>query len=548
MSEPWNPNPNRKNHEAVLWPLAASDGAFVGLKLNLPMPSSLKHDLRTPLNHILGYCEMLLEEAQDKHLDHFIPDLERIHAAGRRLLTVINDLFDPAKEGPAPIAENVLHHELRTPLNHIIGYAEILREEAIERGQESFMPDIDKIHAAAHQLLQLVMEKLMPVLMGGGLEAPSEDSSPTTFVRKSDVAAPSAPFMTAATAAPSGAGRLLVVDDIDLNRDMLARRLTRLGFIVEQAAHGREALDKLQQHSFDLMLLDIMMPVMNGYDVLSYLKSDPTLSRLPVIVLSASDETHKIVRCIEMGAEDYLPKPFDPVLLQTRINACLEKKRLRDQEVLHLRQIEEEKRRSEELLHVILPEDVAAELKETQGVQPRRHEHVGVLFCDIAGFTSYCDRHPPERVLPQLQALVETFEGLTLQHGLEKIKTIGDSFMAAAGLLDPLENPALHGVRCGLAMIAAAAVVPPHWHVRVGVHVGPVIAGVVGRRKYQYDIWGDTVNTAARMQAAAAPGTICVSEGTWKLLQPYCHGTSLGRVSIKGKGEQELFRVDGLMG
>ena len=294
------------------------------------------------------------------------------------------------------------------------------------------------------------------------------------------------------------------------------------------------------------MLLDVQMPELNGYQVLECLKADPALRDIPVIVLSASDEIERVARCIEMGAEDYLPKPFDPVLLQARIGASLEKKRLRDREVSHLRQIQEEKQRTDDLLHIILPHDVAHELKTTQTVKPRRFENVGVLFCDIVSFTAWCDKHAPHEVLTYLQSLVEAFERISLESGLEKIKTIGDSFMATAGLLAPATNPALDCVRCGLAMIAKARELPPHWQVRVGIHAGPVMAGVVGRRKYQYDIWGDTVNTAARMEQAALPGSICVTADTWQLLAVHCHGVRQGNVEIKGKGALDLYRIDQL--
>src|SRR5213076_450454 len=139
------------------------------------------------------------------------------------------------------------------------------------------------------------------------------------------------------------------------------------------------------------------------------------------------------------------------------------------------------------------------------------------------------------------QTLVEAFEELCVQHHLEKIKTIGDAFMATAGLLIPLENPALNCVNCGLDMVAVTQKLHPGWQVRVGVHAGPVIAGVVGHRKYQYDIWGDAVNTASRMEQAATAGSVCVNKDTWNLIAERCSGRPLGRVKVKGKGEQELF-------
>jgi adenylate cyclase len=511
------------------------------------MSASLKHELRTPLNHIIGYCEMLMEEAQDHAREAWLPDLERIHAAGKRLLGVVNDLFDPSKADALRNDPRRLDHELRTPLNQIIGYSEMLQEEAREQALERFLPDLDRIHAAARRILELVIEHFVPAGGAPGrAEAVAASADATTFLLRTSAARARERAAVARAMTPGPTGALLVVDDDEANRTMLARRLKRLGHQVALAGNGRLALEQLRAAAFDLLLLDIQMPELNGYEVLDQLKADPALRSLPVIVLSASSETDRVAHCIEMGAEDYLPKPFDPVLLQARISACLEKKRLRDREEAHLRQIEAEKRRSDELLRVILPDDVAEELKATSAVKPRRFENVGVLFADVAGFTSYCDQHPPEEVHRHLQALIETFERLAAEHGLEKIKTIGDSFMATAGLLAPLENPALACVRCGRAMLEAAPAQPPGWHVRVGVHAGPVIAGVVGRRKYQYDVWGDTVNLAARLEHAASPGVLCVTAETWRVLEPHCLGASLGALSVKGKGDLELFRVDAL--
>ena len=508
------------------------------------MSQNLKHDLRTPLNHIIGYCEMLLEEATDLSQPAFAADLERIHFAGRRLLTVVNDLFDPVKSAAYQSDPNLVHHEIRTPLNQIIGYAEMLQEEARERGTNEFAADFEKILTAARELLRLVVENFAgPEIFLGQTES-KPSASATVFIRRDGFNSAAAPKGLVLSGSQSGS--ILVVDDDEGNRAMLSRRLVRLGFEVVTAQNGKQALEKLRAEKFDLMLLDIQMPELNGYEVLEQLKADPALCDIPVIVLSASDETDRVARCIEMGAEDYLPKPFDPVLLQARLGASLEKKRLRDREISHLRQIQEEKKRSEDLLHIILPVDVAAELKKTRSVKPRRCENVGVLFCDVVAFTSYCDQHPPEEIHANLQALVEAFEKIAGEHGLEKIKTIGDAFMATAGLLTGMENPALNCVRCGLVMIEKARKLPPRWQIRVGVHLGPVIAGVVGRRKYQYDVWGDAVNTAARMEQAAAPGTICVTAETWRHLAGHCEGAHQGQSEIKGKGQLELYRVERL--
>lgn len=340
---------------------------------------------------------------------------------------------------------------------------------------------------------------------------------------------------------------LLVVDDNEDNRFTLTRRLKREGYTnVAVAENGRQALDALAERPFDLVLLDIMMPEMDGYQVLEHLKSDMALRDIPVIMISALDELDSVVRCIELGAEDYLPKPFNAVLLKARIGACLEKKRLRDQEASYLKQIESEKKRADELLHAILPAAAVRELKTTNSVKSRRFEDVAVLFCDIVGFTAYCDEHSPEDVVGHLQAWVDAYEGIVLRHGLEKIKTVGDAFMATAGLLEPVEEPALASVRCGLDMVEASRGLDPGWEVRVGIHLGPVVAGVIGHRQFMFDLWGDTVNIAARIAEEAKPGAVVVSAAAWPHLRDRCNGRSSGFVDLKGKGSLELIECQQL--
>jgi adenylate cyclase len=339
---------------------------------------------------------------------------------------------------------------------------------------------------------------------------------------------------------------LLVVDDNENNRYTLSRRLNHEGYTnVAIAENGRQALDLLQSQSFDLVLLDIMMPEMDGFDVLKRMKVEDTLRHIPVIMISALDEMDSVLKCIQLGADDYLPKPFQPPLLKARIGACLEKKRLHDMEIAYLAEIEKERQRADDLLHAILPHTVVQELKATNVVKPRRYENVAVIFSDIVGFTTYCDHHTPEEVISHLQVLIETFEDISVKHGLEKIKTIGDAFMAASGLLTPVENPVLACIRSGFDMISAARSVTPDWQIRVGIHSGPVLAGVVGRHQYSFDLWGDTVNTAARIVDQAPPGEIALSETAWLRVRARCRCESLGRMDIKGKGLLEIYRCIG---
>jgi len=489
--------------------------------------ASVGHELRSPLNHILGYSEIAIEDASDAGHEQIVHDLQKIHAAGQRLLTVIESTLAPAARTVTPVPPETIDREVREPLNQILGYTELVAEEATAAGEASIAADVGKIRGAAERLLGVISER---VITGGsdgtGVYAVSREVA--------DVHLP--------TGQP---GRILVVDDSAVNREILSRRLQQLGHEVGFAEDGVVCLERIREQPFDLILLDLWMPRLDGMAVLEQLKADPQLQSIPVIVLSADDEPQTVVRCIALGADDHLRKPCDPVFLRTRINASLEKKRLRDREQAYLDRIEQEKKRSDELLHVILPPDVAAELKNNSSVRPRRFDDVGVLFCDVVGFTAFSEQATPEELLQHLQTMVEVQEAACTHHGLEKIKTIGDAFMAAAGL-GTEGDAALASVRCGLEMAEQVAKALPRWQVRVGVHCGPVFAGVVGHRKYQYDIWGDAVNTASRIEHAAMPGSVCVSRTTWMRVADACEGVSLGRVPLKGKEPMEIFQVTGL--
>ena len=229
-------------------------------------------------------------------------------------------------------------------------------------------------------------------------------------------------------------GHVLAVDDNRVNRIALSRLLRQLGLSVTLAENGQEALEQLKQRPFDLLLLDIIMPEMDGYEVLRRLKQDRQLRDIPVIVISAIDDMKSVVKCIEMGAEDYLPKPFDPVLLRARIGASLEKKRLRDQEQEYLRQLQIEREKAEKLLLNILPRPVAERLKAGQTVIADSFSDVTVLFADIVSFTRLSTNMSPRKLVVMLNEVFSAFDECTLRFGLEKIKTVGDEYMAVGGL------------------------------------------------------------------------------------------------------------------
>ncbi|WP_088894283.1 adenylate/guanylate cyclase domain-containing protein [Leptolyngbya ohadii] len=344
-------------------------------------------------------------------------------------------------------------------------------------------------------------------------------------------------------------GRVLVVDDNEMNRDLLSRRLQRQGHIIVMAENGQEALEKLRSQPFDLVLLDVMMPVMNGYQLLETLKADPDLRHIPVIMISALDDLDSVVRCIELGAEDYLFKPFNPTLLKARIGVSLEKKRLRDQEQAYLQRIQNEQEKSERLLLNVLPKPIADRLKQGQNTIADNFSEVTVLFGDIVNFTQLSVSMSPADLVELLNQIFSTFDQLVAQHELEKIKTIGDAYLAVGGLPLPRPNHAEAVANLALAMqeaigqfsVPTASGEEKPLAMRIGIHTGAVGAGVIGTTKFAYDLWGDTVNTASRMESQGLPGKIQVTEVTYRLLKDkYCF-EERGIVDIKGKGEMRTY-------
>jgi len=277
--------------------------------------SELRHELRTPINQIVGYCEMLLEDSDAAEHASRRTALADALAAVRAALAEIDRALPAGRSDVRAADADTLHSTLRAPRERILSATEALLADP----DHAFVMDVRKIRSAAERL---------------GV-APAPTRTPTRGTPTPNTLPPTpSPSPTTATAS------ILVVDDIDDNRDVLRRRLERQGHAVECAASGADALAMVGARPFDLVLLDVMMPGMDGYAVLERLKASPETRDIPVIMISALDDIASVVRCVERGAEDYLPKPFDPVLLKARIGASLEKKRLRDREKAYLKDVE----------------------------------------------------------------------------------------------------------------------------------------------------------------------------------------------------------------
>jgi len=526
--------------------MRATSESYSDQRLKRALHAHVRQDFSAPVGAIVVLAEILLEEVPRYGLDRFAPDLGRIHQAGLALQQLIEGLLDPdcvaqrAGDGDYETFRSRLRHDLRTPMNAVKGYGEMLLEDALAAHAQVFVRDLGNMLEAVKRLLARI-DSLVDL---AHTELIADPGVPTPLLnRLSHMVRPVPDGGTVARRTEPC--RILVVDDHKSNRDLLARRLLRDGHEVVTAEDGDAALKVAEEGAFDLILLDLLMPRTSGYEVLCRLKSDPRHCEIPVIMISALDEIDSVVRCIEVGAEDYMPKPFDPVLLRARINSCLERKRLRDRERIMTQQLRMEKEKSEILLLNVLPKPIVARLQLGERAIADRVPDATILFADLVGFTRLSARLSATRLVELLNLLFTEFDRLAIQFGVEKIKTIGDAYMVAGGLLEAHGDHVVAVADMGLAMLDSVHQVSRRLdeplQIRIGMHVGPVVAGIIGTHKFIYDIWGDTVNTASRMESNGVADMVNVSGEVYRRLREDFAFEPGGVVDLKGKGPTEVY-------
>lgn len=282
--------------------------------------SKLRHDLRTPVGHIIGYAEMIEEDLPPDLLKTFSGDLQAIQNAGHKMLALIEDFLGASTASPEEVNVGDAQFQFRMQLNHINGYSEMIFEEATDLDEAEFISDLGNISEAGRAALSLVDAIPQRLL--------EKNTNKKTAPKKEDKHSPQQDISIINSQIGQG-GELLLVDDDPSNRELLRRRVKRMGYSARTVSSGEEALAILETDRFDLVLLDYMMPGLSGLETLQRMKASSRLRTIPVIMLSASDDIEMMVDCILQGAEDYIFKPFNPILLQARISACLEKVRLR---------------------------------------------------------------------------------------------------------------------------------------------------------------------------------------------------------------------------
>jgi adenylate cyclase len=330
----------------------------------------------------------------------------------------------------------------------------------------------------------------------------------------------------------SGAARLLVVDDNKVNRLLLTRSLEVQGHSVASAENGRVALEMLRREPFDVVLLDMEMPEMDGFQVLEQLVNDRQLRDLPVIVTSSLEGVANVVRCIELGAEDYLSKPVNPVLLKARIGASLEKKRLRDQQ--------------KELMRRFATPEVAQDLQDSGFSLGGKLVHASVMFSDIRGFTALAESQPPEETIELLNTYYALMFDAISGHGGVVTLMMGDGLMSVFGAPMPLPDHGESAVRAAQEMVELIdlfnlereAEEKPPIKIGIGIASGEMVAGYTGtNQRATYTCIGDTVNLAARLEThtKVAQRTILIDQATRAALSERVTVEPLGQVPLKGK-------------
>jgi len=355
--------------------------------------------------------------------------------------------------------------------------------------------------------------------------------------------------MTAMTDSGGSPATVLVVDDDPFNRTMLAMSLGADGHQVLEAGNGREAIAMLNDHRIDIVLTDIEMPELDGYGLLRHRSTDDRLKAIPFIVISGVDEMDSIISCIKLGAEDYLPKPFDPVLLHARLGACLDKKRMTDELVqwnLHLAERVDEKVREVERLNMlrrfVSPQLAEAIASGGEGILASHRREITVLFCDLRGFTSFAETAEPEEVMTVLREFHHAVGPMIFEHHGTIAQFTGDGMLVFFNDPVQLDDPAWESVQLAVRMRDRTGELSQQWRRRgheltlgIGIAVGFATCGEIGfEGRTEYTAIGTVVNLAARICGIAAGDQILVTHRVHVAVEDRVVAISLGDHEFKG--------------
>ena len=311
-------------------------------------------------------------------------------------------------------------------------------------------------------------------------------------------------------------GFVLVVDDEEQNRTLLRDPLEARGYEVEEVENGMQALQKIAARPPDVVLLDLMMPKMDGFEVCRRLRKDARTAHIPILIVTALSERKERLMGIEAGANDFLNKPIDIQDVILRVGNAVYAKHLHDQ-------LQAEREKSEQLLLNILPKPIAERMKTGETNIADSHADATVLLADLVGFTSLSAHIDPGQIVQLLNEIFSAFDTLVEKHGVEKIKTLGDAYLVAGGISVPrpdhAEAVAALAIDLREEMERLNLQYDTSIRLRMGISTGPVIAGVIGRKTFSYGVWGETVNLACRLESTGEAGKIQIAESTYERLK-----------------------------
>ena len=456
-----------------------------------------------PLLREINSLEQVVSERQTELDELTRDDFGQLFEVGQRLENLLAD------------STEVDRHDLMNVLAAMRGYGEMLREDVGD----------------AHPDLDATLSGFL-----GVIESASSGGNASTADRK---------------IIPSEPGFILAVDDRKENRELVARNLSRLGHFVVTAASGEEALLALEQSDVDVVLLDLLMPGMDGREVLKRIKEHPEWRATPVIVISGSQDMDGIIECIEAGADDYLFKPFNPVLLQARIKAGIERKRWHDREEQYRQQLERNEKFIRATFGRYLSDEIVTDILERpEGLELGGDlRQVSIMLSDIRGFTSMSEQLAPAQVVTIINRYLGAMTDVIMAHQGTIDEFIGDAILAVFGAPLARDDDADRAVKCALAMQEAMADINaqnraeglPEISTGIAINTGDVIAGNIGsERRSKYGFVGHPMNVTSRIEDLTAGGEILISDSTLQELKgDYTIGDSR-EINVKGIGETIL--------
>jgi adenylate cyclase len=477
-----------------------------------------------PIDALGGLGDLLGQEAEGKRPQDYLADVVKLQQATARLRELAHALL--AIELPSPLQKSLsqARHDLGNRLNQVSGLVQLLQIHE-ENLFGAFSPDLEKMlglcrECEARLLQQSSRDESMETAGVGAVSEKEIAHVVEQFEPSSGCSMWSLDGL---------AGRVLIADDDPVNREVLRRLLGRDGHVVAEAGSGHEALRLLEEQSFDVLLLDLLMPGMNGFEVLQRLRDGARLRRTSVIVISAVDLVQGLVRCLESGADDYLTKPVDKVLLRARINSCLMRRR----------------QRAQELEQFFPPAVVSQLLDRPELLHAGRGAEVTMLFCDIRGFSRVSERlrNTPEKMVGWISSVMEALDECVLCHQGVLVDFIGDELLAMWGAPQAQQDHARRACRAALDMVECIAKLSGNWKseigeettVGIGINSGQVSVGNVGtKRRFKYGALGNTVNLASRIQGATKhlKARILISQSTQEQVGEEFNPRRLARLQV----------------